>query len=63
MNSAAVNVKECTQMNLFVKQRQSHGHSEQTDGFQGDHVVGGMERELGVNRCFIYRMDKQLGPV
>ena len=34
-------------MNLFMKQQQTHGHSEQTCGCQ----EGGVEWEVGVSRC------------
>ena len=50
-------------MNLSMKQRQTHGHREQTCGCQGG---GGWERNgLGVwdqqMQTGIYRMDKQQG--
>ena len=47
-------------MNLFMKQQQTHGHSEQTCGCQ----EGGVEWEVKVLRCELLHvewMDKQ-GP-
>ena len=39
-------------MNLSMKQKQIHGHREQTCGCQGRGVGGrGMEWEFGVGRC------------
>ena len=40
-----------TQMNLSVKQKQTHRHREQTGGCQGKGGGGGMEWEVGVSRC------------
>ena len=40
-----------TQMNLSVKQKQTHGHKEQTGRSQGQGLGGGMEWEVGVSRC------------
>ena len=40
-----------TQMNLSMKQKQNHGHREQTGGCQGGGDLGGMEWEVGVSRC------------
>ena len=37
-------------MNLSMKQKQSHGHREQTNGCQGGEGWGGMEWEVGVSR-------------
>ena len=36
-------------MNLSMKQKQTHGQGDQTSSYQG--LVGGMEWEVGVNRC------------
>ena len=48
-------------MNLSMKQKQNHGHREQTCGYQG----GGVER-VGVwgqqMQTSIHGMDKQQGP-
>ena len=38
-------------MNLSMKQKQNHGHREQTCGCQGGVWEGGMEWEVGVSRC------------
>ena len=38
-------------MNLSMKQKQNHGHREQTGSCQGGGGWGGMEREVGVSRC------------
>ena len=40
-----------TQMNLSMKQKQTHGHREQTGGCQGGGGWGGTEWEVGVSRC------------
>ena len=40
-----------TQINLSMKQKQSHGHREQTCGCQGGGVGGKMVWEVGVSRC------------
>ena len=40
-----------TQMNPSIKQKQNHGHREQTDGCQGRGVGAGMEWEAGISRC------------
>ena len=51
-------------MNLSVKQKQNHGHREETGGCQG----GGARKSDGVEgweqqiQAFIYRTDKQQGP-
>ena len=38
-------------MNLSMKQKQNHGHREQTGGCQGEDAGGRMEWEVGVSRC------------
>ena len=38
-------------MNLSMKQKQNHGHREQTGGCQGEGAGGEMEWEFGVSRC------------
>ena len=40
-----------TQMNLFMKQKQTHGHREQTCGCQGRGDGGGKNWEFGVSGC------------
>ena len=40
-----------TQTNLSMKQKQNHGHREQTGGCQGRGVGGGMDWEFGIRRC------------
>ena len=39
------------QMNIVTKQKQAHGHKEQTCGRQGGGGGSGMDWELGVKRC------------
>ena len=46
-----------TQMNLSMKQKETHGHREQTGGCQGGGVWGGMEWEVGVSRCKLLYME------
>ena len=46
-----------TQMNLSMKQKQNHGHREQTGGCQGGGVWEGMEWEAGVSRCKLLYME------
>ena len=63
MISLICGIKNMTQMNLSMKEKQKQGHREQTGGCQGG---GGWERDvLGVwdqqIQTIIYRMDKQ-GP-
>ena len=40
-----------TQMNLSMKQKQTHGHREQACGCKGERGWGGVDWELEVNRC------------
>ena len=47
MISLTGGIYNLTQMNLSMKQKQSHRHRKQTCGCQG----GGMEWESGVSRC------------
>ena len=53
-----------TQINLSMKQKQTHRHREQTSGCQGGREMG--EGWIGSLRwqmqTIIYRMDKQQGP-
>ena len=51
-----------TQVNLSMKQKQIHGHREQTGGCQGGGDWGGMEWEAGFSRCKPLYMDEQQGP-
>ena len=45
-----------TQMNLSMKQKQSHGHKEQTSTCREGGGWGGVEWEVGVSRCkLLYR--------
>ena len=45
-----------THMNLSMKQKQKHGHREQTGGCRGGGVGGGVDWEVGVSRCeLLYR--------
>ena len=51
-------------MNLSIKQKQNHGHREQTGGCQGGGGwgragVGGWDQQM---QTIVYRMDKQQGP-
>ena len=48
-----------TQKNLSTKQKQTHRCREQTCGCPGQGV---MDWEFGINRCKLYRMDKQQSP-
>ena len=56
------------QMNLSMKQEQTHRHREQTYGCRGGgRVGGGKDWEFGISRCKpLYiewiKMDKQQGP-
>lgn len=34
-----------------MKQKQTPGHTEQTFGCQGEEDWGGMEQEVGINKC------------
>ena len=56
--------KKMIQMNLFMKQKQTHRHREQTCGCQGGGIWG--RDGLGVwdqqIQTTTYRMDKQQGP-
>ena len=47
------------QMNLSTKQKQNHGHREQTCGCQGGVWEGIWDYQI---QTIIYRMDKQQGP-
>ena len=38
-------------MNLFTKQKQNHGHTEETGGTKGQGAERGMEWEAGVSIC------------
>ena len=38
-------------MNLSTKQKQDHGHREQTSVVKAEGVGGGMEWKVGVSRC------------
>ena len=38
-------------MNLSTEKKQSHGHGEQTCGFQGGEEGSGMDWEFGASRC------------
>ena len=49
-------------MNLSMKQKQNHGHREQTGGCQGGGVGGGMERRLGLADVSFNMQNKQQGP-
>ena len=54
-----------TQMNLSMKQKQTHRHRGQTCGCQGGGEWGRMGWEFGISRCkplYIGWMDKQQGP-
>ena len=44
-------------MTLSMKQKQTHGHREQTCGGQGEWVGGGIEWEFGVSRCKLLYME------
>ena len=44
-----------TQMNLSRKQKQTHGHREQTGGCRGQR--GGMQWEVGVGICKLLYME------
>ena len=48
-------------MNLPMKQKQNHGHREQTGGCQGGEGQG---REVGISRCKLLYIEwiKQQGP-
>ena len=47
-------------MNLFIEQRQTHGHREQTCGYQGRGGGSGMAWEFGfVDATIVFRVDKQ----
>ena len=54
-------------MNLPRKQKQTHGHKEQTCGCQGGHGVGevwiGSLGFADANYNITYKMDKQQGPI
>ena len=48
-----------TQMNLSMKQKQTHGHREQTVVAKGRGVEGGVDWEFGISRCkLLHRTDK-----
>ena len=40
-----------TQMNLSMRQKQTHRHREQTGGCQGEGAGGAIEWESGISRC------------
>ena len=40
-----------TQMNLYMNQKQNHGHGELTGGCRGGGVQGGIQWEVGVSKC------------
>ena len=42
-------------MNLYMKQKQTPRHTEQTYGCQGGGAGGGVEWEFGVSRCKLLR--------
>ena len=45
-----------TQMNLSMKQKETHRHREQTYGCQGQGCGGGMDWEFEISRCkLLYR--------
>ena len=44
-------ISSATQMNLSIKQKQTHRHREQSCGYQGGGAGGGTECEPGVSRC------------
>ena len=46
-----------TQMNRSTKQKQTHGHREESCGCQGGEVWGGMEWEAGFSRCKLLYME------
>ena len=49
MISLLCGIENMAQMNLSIKQKQTHRHGEQTCGCQGGRR--GMDREVGVSRC------------
>ena len=50
-------------VNVFTKQKQTHGHRKQTQDYQRGKRCGGT-KETGVNRekLLSYKLDKQQGP-
>ena len=46
-----------TQMNLSMKQKQTHRHSEQTYGCQGGGEQVGMDWEFGISRCKLLHLE------
>ena len=44
-------------MNVSVKQKQTHGHREETCGCRGGRVGGGLEWESGVSRCKLLHLE------
>ena len=44
-------IQTMTQMNLSMKQKQNHGHREQTGDCPVEGVGGEMEWEVGISRC------------
>ena len=44
-------------MDLSTKEKQTHGHREQTCGCQGGGGRSGMDRELGVSRCKLLHLE------
>ena len=44
-------------MNLSAEKKQTHGHGEQTCGYQGKGGVSGMDWEPGVKRCKLLHLE------
>mgnify|MGYP007125348988 CR=1 FL=1 len=44
-------------MNLSTKQKQTHGHREQTCGCQGEGEESGMDWEFGISRCKLLHLE------
>ena len=65
MISLMCGIQNMTQMNLSMKQKQTHRHREQTYGCQWGGGGEGAEWEFGISRCKLLhifnRMDKQQG--
>ena len=51
------------QMNLYIKQKETHRHREQTYGYQRGKGRGGINYEYEINRytLLIHKTDKQQG--
>ena len=60
MISLIYGIKNMAQMNLSTKQKETHGHKEQTCGCQGWGEGIGWISSLGLTKAF--RMDKQRDP-